>query len=169
MSRPCDSVWVRLCVRLCLQALPCSMDVAFFVIQRKEEIAALERAKTAESRVMSVGRRVECETMRTKCDSHVLKTKELKALFWTELNSKVPSMRRLDAIGRAFQRSVEAAQQAFDALLALNPLSSSTMLRYADFLVEVCARVRRSRKCVVHCAATESDVDAACSGHWAAI
>ncbi len=120
-----------------MQRLPIALDLAYFVAQRKSEISSVMEAKASDSRVMSVAIRVRFEALRAECDNHVVQAKELQASFWSELSVRAPSLHRLDSIGARLQRCIRDAQSSFERLLVLNPTSSTTLSRYAEFMADV--------------------------------
>ncbi len=119
------------------QRLPMALDLEFFVAQRKHDISTSVESKAADSRVMSVAMRVKYEALRSECDQRVMRTKELQAAFWSELLLRTPSLQRLDSIGADLHSSIRAAQQSFERLLTLNPSSSASLNRFAEFLSDV--------------------------------
>jgi hypothetical protein len=114
-----------------------ALDVACFVAQRKSDISRGMESRSDSRRAMSVAMRVKYESLRAECDRHLLKTKELRAAFWSELCTRSPSLFRLDSVGVQLQSSIRSAEQAFERLLALNPSSSTTRTLYSEFLMDV--------------------------------
>jgi hypothetical protein len=60
--------------------------------------------------------------------------------FWTEMESAVPNQARLEAIAADFENSVASATRSFDALLAQNSRSVTTLRDYASFTQKVGCR-----------------------------
>ena len=59
--------------------------------------------------------------------------------FWNELLRKVPSMKKLDSIGREMEHCIQRADECFLNVLKISPSSLTTLRQYAQFLLDVCA------------------------------
>jgi hypothetical protein len=120
-----------------VQRFAMTPDLAYLVFARRKELELVESQRSATSRVMTVSTRAKFERVRKECSGHILKANEYAAALWRELSMPTPHLHVVEVIGAAMQRSISHAETAFEKLLTLNPSSSVTYNRYAEFLFEV--------------------------------
>jgi hypothetical protein len=57
--------------------------------------------------------------------------------FWNELLHSVPSLKKLDSIGREMEHCIKKADESFTNILKISPNSLTTLRQYAQFLMDV--------------------------------
>jgi hypothetical protein len=57
--------------------------------------------------------------------------------FWNELLHSVPSLKKLDSIGREMEYCIKKADESFSNILKISPNSLTTLRQYAQFLMDV--------------------------------
>jgi len=112
-----------------------SLDVRFFINQRRTQIRTLELA--GGQKTMTVERRMQFERLQELSRAQVADVRNLVLSFWTELSNKHPDLQRVQNVGTTINIAIADTQDTFKELLELAPQSASVMRAYADFLLEL--------------------------------
>ena len=111
------------------------LDEQFWAFHRSACLIEADEANSAGT--MNISTRVKFEQFRRRVLEHELRARAKQVMFWSQLLEKRPSVVLLERISADISESTQQADEAYAALLRMNPRSLSTLRSFAQFLMDV--------------------------------